>query len=156
MSMAPALLRPAGPADAQRIADVLIASRKAFLPFAPSVHSEAETRQWVRGVLLPTRQVTVALVDGVLVGVLAQATVDGCQWVEQLYVHPSHVGQGLGSLLLAQAIAGARLAVRLYTFQQNLGARRFYERHGFAAIALSDGSTNEEKCPDVLYERAAG
>jgi ribosomal protein S18 acetylase RimI-like enzyme len=43
--------------------------------------------------------------------------------------------------------------VRLYTFQENTGARRFYERHGFKAVKLTDGHDNEENCPDVLYER---
>jgi hypothetical protein len=44
---------------------------------------------------------------------------------------------------------------RVYTFQANSGARRFYERHGFAAIQLTDGQGNEEHCPDVLYELGA-
>ena len=43
--------------------------------------------------------------------------------------------------------------LRLYTFQSNEGARRFYERHGFAAVAFGDGSDNEEREPDVRYER---
>ncbi len=41
--------------------------------------------------------------------------------------------------------------IRLYCFHANTGARAFYERHGFKAVAFSDGSTNEERCPDVLY-----
>jgi hypothetical protein len=46
--------------------------------------------------------------------------------------------------------------VRLYVFQANIRARQFYERHGFSAIDFGDGSLNEERCPDVLYEwRAA-
>ena len=44
--------------------------------------------------------------------------------------------------------------IRLYTFQANLGARRFYERHGFSAIEFTDGEGNRERCPDVLYELA--
>ena len=48
------------------------------------------------------------------------------------------------------------LAVRpdgleLWTFQVNVGARRFYERHGFRAVELTDGSANEEHEPDVRY-----
>ena len=42
--------------------------------------------------------------------------------------------------------------IRLYTFQCNHDARHFYERRGFRAIAFGDGSGNEEKCPDILYE----
>ena len=53
-------------------------------------------------------------------------------------------------------VEGARnevqLPIRLYTFQCNEAARHFYEHHGFRAIAYSDGSGNEEKCPDILYE----
>lgn len=48
--------------------------------------------------------------------------------------------------------ASAPLRVRLYTFQAHRSARRFYERHGFVAIELTDGSGNEERIPDVLYE----
>jgi hypothetical protein len=39
----------------------------------------------------------------------------------------------------------------LWTFQQNDGARRFYERHGLRLIRLTDGEDNEEKTPDALY-----
>ena len=31
-------------------------------------------------------------------------------------------------------------------------ARHFYEARGFEAIAFGNGSHNEERCPDVLYE----
>jgi len=42
--------------------------------------------------------------------------------------------------------------VRLWTFQQNTGSRRFYERHGFEPVRTTDGRDNEERCLDVLYE----
>jgi hypothetical protein len=61
----------------------------------------------------------------------------------------------VSSRLLAHALASLDLPVRLYTFQANTRARSFYERHGFKAIAFSDGSANEERCPDVLYELAS-
>jgi len=146
-------LRRADGRDAAAVADVLLASRKAFLPYACSAHPDEDVRQWVRDVLLPTGEVTVAVIGEAIVGVLALAEDDTCRWIEQLYLHPSHVGRGIGSQLLARALATASRPVRLYTFQQNEGARRFYERHGFVAIAFSDGQYNEEHCPDVLYER---
>jgi len=58
----------------------------------------------------------------------------------------------IGSSFVDQAKDELGSVIRLYTFQKNVKSRRFYERHGFQAILLSDGSTNEERCPDVLYE----
>jgi GNAT superfamily N-acetyltransferase len=40
----------------------------------------------------------------------------------------------------------------LWTFQANAGARRFYERNGFAPVEFTDGAANEEHEPDVRYE----
>ena len=42
--------------------------------------------------------------------------------------------------------------MRLWTFQRNQRARRFYERRGFRLVLLTDGADNEEKEPDALYE----
>jgi hypothetical protein len=41
--------------------------------------------------------------------------------------------------------------LKLWTFQSNLDARRFYEAHGFIATAMTTGN-NEERAPDVCYE----
>ncbi len=77
---------------------------------------------------------------------------EGISWFTQMAVDPALVGKGIGSLLLAHALRTLPLPLRLYTFQANAGARRFYERHGFCAIKFTDGQANEERCPDVLYE----
>ena len=142
--------------DAVQVADVLLASRRAFLPYAVSPHSEAEIRAWVRDFVFANEEVFAALMDGLVVGMMSirrsaidDPTFDG---LNQMYVHPAHVNQGIGSALLAMALKNVRDALRLFTFQQNTAARRFYERHGFKAIAFSDGRDNEERCPDVLYE----
>lgn len=148
-------LRAATAEDAPFVAEVLLSSRKTFLPYACSAHTDAEVHQWVRETLIASGSVTVACARGVVVGVLATAREPQVSWVTQLYLAPSHVGQGIGSRLLAHALASLPLPVRLFTFQANTRARPFYERHGFEAIAFSDGSTNEEHCPDVLYELAA-
>ena len=36
-------------------------------------------------------------------------------------------------------------------FQKNTGAIRFYERHGFRLVKLTDGADNMEREPDALY-----
>lgn len=150
------ILRPATLLDASAVADVYLASRKAFVEFAPMVHTEAETRQWISGVVIPSGRVTVAVDDGTIVGMMALACREGIGWVDHLYVHPAAAGQGIGARLLRQALQELEPPVRLYVFQANIRARQFYERHGFTAIDFGDGSANEERCPDVLYEwRAA-
>ena len=73
-------------------------------------------------------------------------------WIEQLYLHPDVVGRGIGAKLVERAKAELGSPIRLYTFQGNQRAIRFYERHGFNAIQYGDGSGNEENCPDILYE----
>jgi GNAT superfamily N-acetyltransferase len=69
-----------------------------------------------------------------------------------LYLDLRWTGRGIGSALLDHAKARRPGGFTLWTFQQNDGARRFYERHGLRAIELTDGEGNEEKMPDVRYE----
>jgi ribosomal protein S18 acetylase RimI-like enzyme len=145
-------IRLALSADAARVAKVLLSSRRAFLPYAVIAHPDDDVRDWVKNVLIPSASVTVAQVDGSVVGVLATAEADGASWITQLYLAPAHVRLGIGTLLLRHALSSLQPPVRLYSFQQNTDARRFYERFGFKAIQFTDGSENEERCPDVLYE----
>ncbi|MGE5864054.1 MAG: N-acetyltransferase family protein [Rhizobacter sp.] len=146
-------LRAATANDAAEVADVILQSRGRFLRYAPMAHSPPEVRAWVRDGLIPSDGVVVACgVAGEVVGVLATSRADGVAWIDQLYVMPSHVGRGIGSSLMRQALQTCGRPVRLHTFQANIGARRFYERHGFIARSFTDGSENEERCPAVLME----
>jgi GNAT superfamily N-acetyltransferase len=146
------VFRAATAADAARVAEVYLASRKAFLPYAPLAHADADVRRWVADVLIPTGGVTVAVEQGEIVGMMALARDGEHGWIEQLYLDPSAVARGLGAALLERAKREFGAPIHLYTFQANVGARRFYERHGFRVLAFGDGSGNEEACPDVLYE----
>ena len=148
----PTVLRRAKPQDAERVAEILIAARREFMPFAPSAHPDPEVRQWAREVLLATHQVTVATEAGQVIGVLACSRRGEQSWIDQLMLHPAVVGQGIGSQLLEHALSTLPLPIRLYTFQPHTRARKFYEHHGFVAIEFTDGRSNEERVPDVLYE----
>lgn len=145
-------LRGATDDDAKRVADILIDSRATFMAYAPSPRTGAEIRTWVAETLVPSGDVLVAERDGRVVAVMATAVESGVSWLTQMAVEPELAGQGIGSILLREALAVLPRPLRLYTFQVNLGARRFYERHGFKVLQLGDGSQNEENCPDVLYE----
>ena len=147
-----ATLRHATAADAPRVASLLIATRSEFMPYAPSVHPDEELREWVASQLLPSGGVVVAESKGSVVAAMHTEHADGVSWLTQMAVDPALVGKGIGSLLLAHALRTLSLPIRLYTFQANAGARKFYERHGFSAIEFTDGQGNEEQCPDVLYE----
>lgn len=120
------------------------------LTFLPTLHTDDETRGWIRDVMVPGHEVWVADVAGSVVGFAAIHDDE----LGHLYVHPRSQGQGVGSALLDVVKSERREGFRLWTFQPNQGARRFYERHGLQAIELGDGSGNEEGVPDVRYEWA--
>ena len=145
-------LRSATADDATAVADLLIGTRSAFMPYAPSAHPEDEVRAWVANRLIPTGGVFVAELGGRVIGTMATEPGDAMSWITQMAVAPALVNQGIGSHLLGHAMHVLGRPIHLWTFQQNAGARRFYERHGFFAIEFTDGQGNEERCPDVLYE----
>ncbi|MEY2686137.1 MAG: hypothetical protein RL375_335 [Pseudomonadota bacterium] len=145
-------MRPASAADAPRVASLLIETRAAFMPYAPSVHTDEEVHVWVATHLLAACGVTVVEVDARVVAVLASERVGTVSWIVQMAVDPALAGRGIGSVLIEHALDTLCVPIRLYTFQANIGARRFYERHGFQPVEFTDGQSNEEQCPDVLYE----
>ena len=69
-----------------------------------------------------------------------------------LYVYPELHGQGAGSLLFERVTELAPDGFRLWVFQRNTQAREFYEHRGMRVVELTDGSRNEEREPDALYE----
>jgi len=138
--------------DANPVADVYLRSRKELVACAPLVHSDEAVREWIRRHLIPAGQTTVAVIDGLVVGLLAVSKGTDCSWIDQLYLLPTWVGRGIGTRLLELARGKLLPPIRLYTFQCNQPARYFYERRGFRAIAFGDGSGNEEQCADILYE----
>ena len=140
-------LRPATGSDAAAIATLMRAALGAF-DWMPVIHTPAEDLAFIRDIVLPRQQVTVAQVGKEIVGFIAVSS----DWVEQLYLDPAWMGQGIGSRLLMDA-AGSLPVVKLHCFQSNTGARRFYERHGFQAESFGDGTTNEEGLPDIRYVR---
>jgi GNAT superfamily N-acetyltransferase len=148
-------IRPAVAADAPALADLYLAARKTHIAFAPLAHGDDEVRHWIAQVLLPDGGTWLIEDDeaGQALGMLSHSVDDaGMAWIDQLYLRPDRVGEGLGARLLAHTLARLPRPLRLYTFQANAGARRFYERHGFVVIAQSDGRDNEERCPDLLME----
>ncbi len=139
--------------EAAAVTALLLAARRAALPGLRELHTDDETRAWMRDVVFPRQSVRLAVLRDEIVGFAAR---DGA-WLTQLWVRPGWTGHGIGQQLLDAMIAEAATVtpvLRLYTFQRNGGARRFYERNGFAVKMLGDGKSNEEGEPDAMYERA--
>ena len=144
-------IRDATRDDAEIVATIYIESRRRHVGFARLVHSEEEIREWVRCELIRKKRVLVVEESRSVVATMALSSASDGNWIDHLYVAADLTGRGVGSALVEVAKQKLPPPILLYTFQQNHGARRFYERHGFKAWKLSDGSDNEERCPDVLY-----
>jgi GNAT superfamily N-acetyltransferase len=99
--------------------------------------------------VLPTHAVRVALVGDRLVGFCAS----NAEWVSQLHVRVEYIGQGIGARLLDEAKQRSAGSLWLYTFARNANARRFYERHGFVAVAF--GFEPTWQLDDVKYRWVA-
>ena len=150
--MADLIIRKSLITDARAVSDLYLESRREFLPYAPMAHTEEDIHKWIENHLIPTGNVSVAVLHNTIVGMMALSDDGAFCWIDHLYLKPNYTNQGYGSLLMKQALQELNHPIRLYTFQANESARRFYERFGFMPIEFGDGSGNEEKCPDVLYE----
>jgi GNAT superfamily N-acetyltransferase len=136
------MLRPATPDDAAQVSAFYYDIRKETVP---PVHSLAEIETWLKEHVIPQRTSYVWEEGGVIQGWI---NVRG-DWVDHLFCRPVATGKGLGSRLMDFAKGLSPTGLQLWTFQVNERARRFYHRHGFVEVELTDGANNEEGEPDV-------
>ena len=147
--MTDAVLRRAVAADAPAVAEVYLSSIHAAMPWLRLAHTDDQVRDWIARHVVPELETWIAEVGGELAAMLALDP--ETRFVDALYVAPPHQGRGLGGALLARAKERSPEGLELWAFQRNARARAFYERHGFVAVELTDGSGNEEREPDVRY-----
>jgi GNAT superfamily N-acetyltransferase len=146
-------VRPARPEESEALARILVRSRNDGMPYVPPVPEEHVDR--IAGDMFVFHdEVWVAERDGRLLGFLAlrRSRTEGWETLEKLYVDPADQGRGVGTVLLDKARELRPGGLHLWVFQKNEGARRFYERHGFKLVKLTDGGANMEREPDALYE----
>jgi GNAT superfamily N-acetyltransferase len=149
-------VRLAGAPDAEAVAILYTRARKvaaAAGTIPPPVHDDRDTAGWIARRVIAELDSWVAEASS---GALACLLVLDRDWLEQLYVDPDLTGQGVGATLLALAKRERPNGLRLWTFASNLGAQRFYLRHGFRELERTDGSRNEEHAPDIQYAWGTG
>jgi GNAT superfamily N-acetyltransferase len=116
----------------------------------PALHHPDPMSTWeqrLRDDLARRGTIWVAEVAGHIVGFLVVIVPDNS--LDQLFVDPTSHGQGIGTVLLHKAKELCPQGLSLHTLQQNVQARRFYERHGFVAGHSGVNSINGR--PNVEY-----
>ncbi|HEX5327446.1 MAG TPA: GNAT family N-acetyltransferase [Acetobacteraceae bacterium] len=139
-------LRLATSADIGAVARLHREVRRACLPYLPDLHTAEEDERFFRQHVFPSCTVWIAEIDRII-GFCAFRP----GWVDHLYVAPDFHGRGIGSALLAKAMA-VHSHLQLWVFTRNAPAIRFYIARGFRRVTQTDGSRNEEREPDALYE----
>lgn len=129
-------VRAMGERDIATLAQAgLSAWQEAIAPFIPPavVDRVVQENPFLDFLVEAQDQVLVATLDGLAVGF--GATEYGDDYISDLWIDPTHTGQGCGQALLAalmSRIAGRGFATaRLEVMTQNRRARRIYERFGF-------------------------
>jgi GNAT superfamily N-acetyltransferase len=139
------VIRRARASDAPAIGQVFLRARDlmTYLPRIPDA-DRPKLGRWI----FARHEVWVDERDGSVVGFAGV----GPGWLDHLYVDPDAQNAGIGTALLEHAKVLQPGGLELWVFQRNDGARRFYERHGFALVESTDGAGNTEKEPDARYE----
>lgn len=114
----------------------------------PPVHTFESQAFFLNHILPETHEIYVALSNETRLPVAFVAINDS--EINQLYVHRKFQSMGIGSQLLAMAKQQSSGRLSLRTFENNIRAQQFYERHGF--VAIGGDAENEEGLPDILYE----
>jgi ribosomal protein S18 acetylase RimI-like enzyme len=72
--------------------------------------------------------------------------------IDHLYLQPGYYRHGIGTMLLNHAKALRPAGLTLYAFEANVRACTFYRNHGFHEKERGDGSDNEARMPDILFQ----
>ena len=137
-----------GEFDPQRV-DELIPMWRASFEAGVGIadpHPLAEQRQYFFTQVLPRNEIRFALLDDELVGFIAASA----ESIAQLYVRVGFRRRGIGARLLAWAKRRSGGGLWLYTFERNAGARAFYERNGF--VAMAHGFEPMWQLNDIKYQ----
>ncbi len=144
----PLTLRPCTRDDLDETAAVWHESKRAAFPYVEAQQRRTldDDRARFRDVIAVEHTVWIAELTGRVAGLMA---IQG-DFIDQLFVRTDLQRRGVGTALLRKAMELSPGSLRLFTFQRNQPARRFYERHGFRAVRFGTSPPPENE-PDVEY-----
>lgn len=138
------MLRPATPADEPFLRRVFRDARRWEFPGAdgaeldPALGPKYRAHSADRRDRYPTAETSVILEGGEPVGVITLHHEHGRAHLVELAVLTERRGHGIASRVLTGLLASHR-RLTVTVWEQNLGAQRLYERHGFAVVAEQFG-----------------
>lgn len=116
------------------------------MPWLPVCHTPEEDLEFFRTVLIEQQNTDLIYSDGALAGVFTSSP----GWIEQFYLLMPYWRLGIGSRLLRREME-RQSTIQLWAFARNSRAIAFYQAHGFVEAERTDGSTNEEREPDIRF-----
>ena len=130
--------------DASEISQILEdwAASNREIPLVHNVEERADYGCW----LLEHTSVTMIHNSSGVVGFLALEK----HIIQALYIKKDFQGFGFGQAAIKFAQKQFE-ELRLWVFQSNIGAQKFYQRLGFQVVEKSDGEDNDYRLPDVFY-----
>ena len=130
--------------DAAEISQILEdwAASNHEIPLVHNVEERADYGCW----LLEHTSVTMIHNSSGVVGFLALEK----HIIQGLYIKKDFQGFGFGQAAIKFAQKQFE-ELRLWVFQSNIGAQKFYQRLGFQIVEKSDGEDNDYRLPDICY-----
>ena len=130
--------------DAAEISQILEdwAASNCEIPLVHNVAERADYGCW----LLEHTSVTMIHNSSGVVGFLALEK----HIIQALYIKKDFQGFGFGQAAIKFAQKQFK-ELRLWVFQSNIGAQKFYQRLGFQIVEKSDGEDNDYRLPDIFY-----
>ena len=130
--------------DAAEISQILEdwAASNYEIPLVHNVEERADYGRW----LLEHTNVTMIHNSSGVVGFLALEK----HIIQGLYIKKDFQGFGFGQAAIKFAQKQFE-ELRLWVFQSNIGAQKFYQRLGFQVVEKSEGEDNDYRLPDVFY-----
>jgi ribosomal protein S18 acetylase RimI-like enzyme len=149
-------VRPYRPADLAQVVALWRASKRAAFPYVEvqQLYKLRDDTDYFRDVV--AQECNVWLAEGAaepgsgpggqILGLIALRD----DLIDQLFVGVDVQRRGVGSALLAKAKEQSPDQLRAYTFQKNVPARAFFERHGFVIVRAGISPPPENE-PDLEY-----